>query len=187
MECDQCGARRPRSGPCPECGAPAPGTYSSMRQWKDQSRTGQGPAVGRGSGSSWKGNASSSRLRNTRNGWDEGGYEEEPPARSSAGNRRRPNYEDVDLERALVPSARDMMPMDPNAIGMAGGAGLPAIPGLPQTDEEERAIGIRRPVYIPATGEKRKKKLGTWRVLSGVVSVMLFCIVSCSRRGFLWP
>ena len=46
MECDQCGARRPRSGPCPECGAPAPGTYSSMRQWRDQNRTGQGPAVG---------------------------------------------------------------------------------------------------------------------------------------------
>jgi hypothetical protein len=179
MECDQCGARRPRSGPCPECGAPAPGTYSSMRQWRDQTRTGQGPAVGggRGSGANWKNSASSSRMRNPRNGWDEGGYEEEPPARSSAANRRRPNYEEVDLEQALVPSHGDMLPMDPNAMSM--GAGLPALPGIPQTDEEERAIGIRRPVYIPATSEKRKKKLGTWRVLSGVVSVMLICVASC--------
>jgi hypothetical protein len=177
MECDQCGARRPRSGPCPECGAPAPGNYSSMRQWRDQSRSGQGPAVGRGSGANWGGNAaSSSRMRSPRTGWDEGGYEEEPPARSSASNRRRPNYEDVDPERALVPS-QNMMPMDASAMGM--GAGLPAIPGMPQTDEEERAIGVRRPVYVPATGEKRKKKLGTWRVVSGVMSVMLICVASC--------
>ena len=185
MECDQCGARRPRSGRCPECGAPAPGTYSSMRQWKDQSRTGQGPAVGRGSGTNWKNSASSSGMRNPRNAWDEGGYEEEPPARSSAGNRRRPTYEDVDLEQALVPSQRDMLPMDPRAMGAAGGAGLPAVPGLPQTDEEERAIGIRRPVYIPATGEKRKKKLGTWRVLSGVASVMLICMASCGLAALV--
>jgi hypothetical protein len=120
-------------------------------------------------------------MRNPRNGWDEGGYEDEPPARSSAGNRRRPNYEEVDLEQALVPAQHDMLPMDPNALGM--GAGLPALPGIPQTDEEERAIGIRRPVYIPATGEKRKKKLGTWRVLSGVVSVMLICVASCGAAA----
>jgi hypothetical protein len=181
MECDQCGARRPRSGPCPECGAPAPGNYSSMRQWRDQSRSGQGPAVGRSSGANWGGSAaSSSRMRSPRNGWDEGGYEEEPPARSSASNRRRGNYEEVDLERALVPS-QNMLPMDPNAMGM--GAGLPALPGMPQTDEEERAIGIRRPVYVPATGEKRKKKLGTWRVVSGVMSVMLICIASCGAAA----
>src|SRR5215469_2679706 len=119
MECDQCGARRPRSGPCPECGAPAPGNYSSMRQWRDQSRSGQGPAVGRGSGANWGGNAaSSSRMRSPRDGWDEGGYEEEPPARSSASNRRRPNYDEVDLEQALVPSRGDMLPMDPSAMSM---------------------------------------------------------------------
>jgi hypothetical protein len=74
-----------------------------------------------------------------------------------------------------------MLPMDPNAMGM--GAGLPALPGMPQTDEEERAIGIRRPVYVPATGEKRKKKLGTWRVVSGVMSVMLICIASCGAAA----
>lgn len=183
MECDQCGARRPRSGPCPECGAPAPGNYSSMRQWREQSRTGQGPAVGRGSGANWGGGAaSSSRMRSPRNDWDEGGYDEEPPARSSASNRRRGNYEEVDLERALVPS-QNMLPMDPSAMGM--GAGVPALPGMPQTDEEERAIGIRRPVYVPATGEKRKKKLGTWRVVSGVMSVMLICVASCGAAALL--
>jgi hypothetical protein len=122
-------------------------------------------------------------MRNPRNNWDEGGYEEEPPSRSSAGNRRRPSYKDVDLERALVPSQNAMLPMDPSGLGM--GAGLPAIPGLPQTDEEERAIGIRRPVYIPATGEKRKKKLGTWRILSGVVSIMLICIAGCGAAALL--
>src|SRR5215469_7326091 len=138
MECDQCGARRPRSGPCPECGAPAPGTYSSMRQWRDQTRSGQGPAVRR------------------RAGYD---------------------YDEGDLDRALVPAPSDMLAMDAGALSM--GAGLPALPGIPQTDEEERAIGIRRPVYIPATGLKRKKRLASWRVVSGIVSVMLFCVASC--------
>jgi len=121
-------------------------------------------------------------MRKPRN-WDEGGYEEEPPARSSAGNRRRSGYEEVDLERALVPSQNMMLPMDATGAGM--GVGLPAIAGLPQTDEEERAIGIRRPVYIPATGEKRKKKLGTWRIVSGVVSIMLICIAGCGGAALL--
>jgi hypothetical protein len=79
-----------------------------------------------------------------------------------------------------VPS-QNMLPMDASAMGM--GAGLPAIPGMPQTDEDERAIGIRRPVYVPATGEKRKKKLGTWRVVSGVMSVMLICVATCGAAA----
>jgi hypothetical protein len=54
---------------------------------------------------------------------------------------------------------------------------------MPTTDEEERALGIRRPVYIPAISEKRKRKLGTWRVISGVLSVMLVCIASCGVAG----
>src|SRR6185312_6293324 len=64
-------------------------------------------------------------------------------------------------------------------------AGLPAMPGIPQTDEEERALGIRRPAYIPATTEKLKKKLSSWRVISGVLSVMLACIASCAAAGIL--
>jgi hypothetical protein len=176
MECDQCGARRPRSGPCPNCGAPPPGTFSSMRQWRGQSRSGEGPAVGRGAG----GRGSGANWQ--QGGWDEGGYEDQPAAHSSGRHRGRgqQDYDEVELDRAIVPVRDDMLPMD--ASGM--GAGVPALPGMPQTDEEERALGIRRPVYIPATGE-RKRKLGTWRVTSGVLSVMLVCVASCALAGLL--
>src|SRR5215813_1132746 len=112
MECDQCDARRPKSGPCPNCGAPPPGTFSSMRQWKNQPRSGEGPAArssganlgagGRGSGAGWR----------QGQGWDEGGYEELPPARSGGRNRRNiPDYDEMDLDRALVPAQPDMLPM----------------------------------------------------------------------------
>lgn len=201
MECDRCGARRPRTGRCPNCGAPAPGTFSSMRQWKDQSRTGQSPAVGRGgsgSGADW-GPGSSGSGRGGRGsgadrrggggggggGWDDdaadyGGYDDPP---SSSGRRRRraePDYDEMDLERALVPSPGGQQMMQTGSQ-----AGLPAVPGMPQTDEEERAYGIRRPVYIPAVGGKRKRKLGTWRVVSGVLSVMLVCIGLCGLGSVL--
>lgn len=44
---------------------------------------------------------------------------------------------------------------------------------------------MRRPAYIPATTEKRKKKLSSWRVISGVLSVMLACVASCAAAGIL--
>ena len=189
MECEQCGARRPRTGPCPECGAPAPGTYSSMRQWKDQSRTGKNPAVGggRASGANWGGSGTRGtgsgtgwRAGRQNDEWDAGGraydeYEDNRSSGRSGGRNRRgaDEYEEVDLERALVPAyGGEMMPS-------GQGAGLPALPGAPASDEEERALGIRRPVYIPATGDRRKRKLGSWRVISGVASVMLVCVASC--------
>jgi hypothetical protein len=221
MECHQCGARRPRTGPCPNCGAPPPGTFSSLRQWKDTTRSGQGPAVGgggggrrSGSGADWGGGGGGAGQSGASNrgrggarrggsgadwggaapGWDDGeaagwdddrGYDPEPPAgRSNPRNRRYPDpgYQEVDLSRALVP-ARDEMPlMDPSA-----NAGLPAMLGIPATDEQERALGIRRPVYIPAAGGKRKRKLGTWRVLSGVSSVILVCVASCALAALLGP
>lgn len=202
MECDQCGARRPRTGRCPNCGAPAPGTFSSMRQWKDQSRTGQSPAVGRGgsgSGAGWgSGSSGSGRGRGSGAGWrgggsgggwddDAGGYAadyDDPP--SSSGRRRRraePEYDEVDLERALVPAPGGL----PQQQMMPAGSqvGLPAMPGMPQTDEEERSYGIRRPAFIPAVKGKRKRKLGTWRVVSGVLSVMLVCIGLCGLGSVL--
>src|SRR5690349_13549245 len=117
MQCDQCGARRPRSGPCPECGAPPPGTFSSMRQWRDQSRSGR-----RDSGANWgAGGAGRSSSR-----WDEGegydDYDDRPAShsnpRNAAPRRRTPDYEEVDLERALVPAHNDMLPMDPAMGGM---------------------------------------------------------------------
>jgi hypothetical protein len=183
MECDQCGARRPRSGPCPECGAPPPGNYSSLRQWKDQSRSGQGPAYGggRGSGANWGGGASGVRGgRSSGAGWradDE--WEDERGRSGGRAARRAPEYEEVDLERALVPTRDEMLPMSQSA------AGMPAVPGMPASDEEERILGIRRPVYIPATGDRRKRKLGTFRIVSGVVSIMLVCIVGCGLAGIL--
>lgn len=190
MICDQCGSERPRSGLCPECGAPPPGTYSSMREWKgrgDPNESGRRPRGGGGSGSSRRPDASGRRGRSgadwggSGDNWQDDGYAEEPPAGRSNRRNRRPagNYDEVDLDRALVPARNDMMaPMDASA-------GLPAMPGFPQTDEEERAIGMRRPAYIPATNEKRKKKLSSWRVMSGVLSVMLACVAMCGAAGVL--
>jgi hypothetical protein len=185
MECDQCGARRPRSGPCPECGAPPPGNYSSLRQWKDQTRSGQGPAYGggRGSGASWGGGASGARGgRGSGAGWQGEAEDEWEDERGRSGGRvprRVPEYEEVDLERALVPTRDEMLPMSQSAAGML------AVPGMPASDEEERILGIRRPVYIPAIGDRRKRKLGTFRIVSGVASIMLVCIVGCGLAGLL--
>jgi hypothetical protein len=193
MICDQCGADRPRSGLCPECGAPPPGTYSSMRDWK--SRGGSNPSSrgsrggSGGSGGSWGANASGrgSRSSNHWGGggtsggdWQEDDYNEPAPSRSNRRNRRPANdYDEVDLDRALVPARNEMMaPMDASA-------GVPALPGFPQTDEEERALGMRRPAFIPATTEKRKKKLSSWRVMSGVLSVMLACVAACAVGGIV--
>ena len=147
MECDRCGARRPRTGRCPNCGAPAPGG-SSLSQWKSRG------GGGRGSGADW----------------------DDYDAPRSRG-RQRGDYEEMDLGRALVPSANQIMPMPQ-------GAGLPALPGQPETDEDERALGIRRPAYIPVTSGKPKRKIRTWRVVSGVLSVMLVCIAACGATAF---
>ena len=65
------------------------------------------------------------------------------------------------------------------------GSALPAIPGLPQTEEEERALGIRRPVYIPATGEHQRRRISSFRVISGVLSLMLICIAGCTGVALL--
>lgn len=187
MICDQCGSERPRSGLCPECGAPPPGTYSSMRDYKGNGGAGSSGRRSRagGSSSSWRADASGRRGRSGANwggsggNWQDDDYEQPPAGRSNRRNRRPDGYDEVDLDRALVPARNEMMaPMD-------GSAGLPAVPGFPQTDEEERAIGMRRPAYIPATTEKRKKKLSSWRVISGVLSVMLACVASCAAAGIL--
>jgi hypothetical protein len=62
---------------------------------------------------------------------------------------------------------------------------MSGLPGFPQTDEEERAIGLRRPAYIPATEPRRKKKLSSARVISGVLSILLVTVGVCGGLGFL--
>ncbi len=150
MLCDRCGAERRPSGPCPRCGAPPPG--SAGRPYGNRAQGGDAyrPGQQRGSGA----------------------------GRSSARNQRRGDYQEIDLERALVPTPQNVAPIN---VGSA----LPAIPGLPQTEEEERALGIRRPVYIPVTDEHRKRRISSFRVLSGVLSLMVICIASCTGLAFL--
>jgi hypothetical protein len=95
-----------------------------------------------------------------------------------SGRFRRPpeDYEEVDLERALVPSM-SMMP--------AGAPGLPGMPGVP-TEHDERLLGIRRPVYIPVT-EKKRRRVPSWRVITGILSIMLMCVASCGLATVFGP
>lgn len=123
--------------------------------------------------------------------YGEGGYTA-PPAGRSGGRGASGDYgtyggydgygdeyAGVDASRALVPQYGE--PMPPSAEGglMSG------LPGFPQTDEEERALGIRRPVYIPATGEKRKRKLSSARIVSGTASILVVTLLLCGGLGFL--
>lgn len=177
MECDQCGARRPRTGPCPTCGAPPPGTYSSLRQWRNPPARTDGASPRRGSGARWGAGSSGRFPRDAGDDWaaDDEAWDENPAPR---GRRQgAANYEDVDLERALVPAH--------NEVGVAGAGGPPALPGMPLTDEEERALGIRRPVYIPATGEGHHTKPSTWRVVSGLLSIVLVMVAACGLAGIV--
>jgi hypothetical protein len=176
-----------------------------MRDWRERSGGTRVPPAGRGnsgadwgagggrpqggSNANWGGNGSGGNRPqggsnanwpprgNSGANWgrdaDDGGA-----ARGSGRYRAGPeDYRGVDQARALVPSAAIM----PNeiAVGMPGMAGVPGLP----TEEEERLLGIRRPVYIPVTGEKRKGKISRFRVVSGVLSVVLMCAVSASLIG----
>ncbi len=176
MECEQCGARRPLMGPCPNCGAPPPGRTSGAN-WR--TRSDKGPAArGRGaSGANWgeRGGSDAGWGGRGTSGANWGYEENDAGAARSTGRYRRPpdDYQEVDLERALVPS----VDLSPAEIGM-GTPGVPAVPGM-APEEVERLLGIRRPVYIPATGKKRKIHLGSWRVISGVLSLILVCVASC--------
>ncbi len=78
-----------------------------------------------------------------------------------------------------MPQYDEMMPASAESSLMTG------LPGFPQTDEEERAIGLRRPAYIPATSPKRKRKLSSGRVISGVLSILLVTVGACAALGFL--
>ncbi len=192
MECDQCGAPRPRTGPCPECGAPPPrlgargGAGGSGLRGRSQpgsassgSRRGSGTNWGGGGGLLSRDSGSRRAGRGSGDSWgdeydDYGGGSGRSGGRFTSGE-----YGGVDPSRALMPQYDEAMP--PSAEG-----GLIAgLPGFPQTDEEERAIGLRRPAFIPATEPKRKKKLSSGRIISGVLSVLLVTVGVCGGLGFL--
>ena len=161
MICDQCGSERPRSGLCPECGAPPPGTYSSMREWKGRggpSESGRRPRSG-GSGNSWRADASGRRARSGGNwggsgdNWQDEGDHDQPPAGRSNRRNRRPadGYDEVDLDRALVPARNEMMaPID-------GGAGLPALPGFPYTMKKSVRSASVAPSLFPRRPRSARK------------------------------
>jgi hypothetical protein len=92
---------------------------------------------------------------------------------------RRDDYDDYGMnDRALMPSP-----------GAGGGALMPqlddrALPALP-SEEEERALGIRRPAYIPATEVRKGERPSNMRVVSGVASIMLLCVAMLGVSGFL--
>ena len=192
MECDQCGAPRPRMGPCPECGAPPPrfsargGSGGSSGRGRSQPGRGSsgsqrtsGANWGSGGGGGLLNRGSGARRRGTGSddGWDDEEYS--VPAPSRAGGRYGSGEYGVDPSRALVPQYDEVMPPAAEGSLMAG------LPGFPQTDEEERAIGLRRPAYIPATEPRRKRKLSSGRVISGMLSLLLVTVGVCGALGFL--
>jgi hypothetical protein len=90
--------------------------------------------------------------------------------------RRDGEYDEYGLdERSLMVSqADDNIPMLPTDHSM-----LSALP----SEEEERMLGIRRPAFIPATGDRKGPRPGRWRVISGTMSVMLLCVALCGVTG----
>jgi hypothetical protein len=214
MRCNNCGQDRPASGSCPSCGAPPPGgaSYSSLRGWRDQGGSPNGSRVSRPNPDDQR--PSSRPVGNSRSGtnWDaqngsyprRGGDPNQSMARrgsdpnqsyprrdasyprpsqtpSRPNNQSYPRRNEYDEygqadERALMvaPSMSAMLPATDDR-------GLPALP----SEEEERALGIRRPAFIPATDERKGAKPGRWRVVSGVLSIMLLCVGMCGVTGVL--
>ncbi len=202
MQCYNCGRERPRTGDCPYCGAPAQNSgssYSSMRNWRDQASSSGSrnsrpnpndprppisrpvdPSRSRGSGANWGSpNQSYPRRSDPNQSYPRRNDPNQSYPRRGDPNQsysRRDSYDDYGADdRALMvpPDMGGLMPMDDRA--------LPALP----TEEEERALGIRRPAFIPATDERKGGKPGRWRVISGVLSIMLLCVAACGVSGFL--
>jgi hypothetical protein len=214
MRCTNCGQDRPSSGNCPNCGAPTPSgaSFSSLRGWRDQAGSPNGSRVSRPnpddqrpasrtqgsgrSGTNWDAQNGSSPRRGgdpnqsmPRRGGDPNGsygrrdasYPRPSQTPSRPNNQsfpRRDDYDDYGQadDRALMvpPSMSAMLPATDDR----------ALPALP-SEEEERALGIRRPAFIPATDERKGAKPGRWRVISGVLSIMVLCVSMCGVTGVL--
>jgi hypothetical protein len=194
MQCVSCGHDRPRAGRCPHCGAPpspdqSNNSYSSLRGWKDQAQGGgrpnasyprsNTPSYPRSNTPSYPRSNTPSRPRGM--GGPDQSYARRGAPGQSYPNRRGNDYDEYyegDDERALMVSQGQAGALMPSGVERA----LPALP----SEEEERAMGIRRPAFIPATEERRGKRAGRWRVISGVLSVMLLCVGMCGVSGFLF-
>src|SRR5512146_349889 len=127
MECDRCGAERPRTGPCPECGAPPPAPYSS----RGRSQAGGASSSGsrRSSGTNVGGGRGGLLSRGGQGGDDGGDWDDGRSGRGrSAGRQSSPGYgyEPDNDSRALVPQYGQ--PMPPAVEGE-----MVSIPGFPQS------------------------------------------------------
>ena len=96
-------------------------------------------------------------------------------------SRRRGEYGNVDEPYGMDDHALMVPPLGGGALAFPGDER--ALPALP-SEEEERALGIRRPAFIPATEERTGQRAGRWRVLSGVASIMILCVGLCGVAGF---
>jgi hypothetical protein len=123
--------------------------------------------------------------------WDDENYSvpvsSRPGSRSNPGFRSNPGYRSNSGEYGGIDPSRALMPQQYNEVmpPSAEGGMMAGLAGFPQTDEEERAIGMRRPAYIPATEPRRKRKLGSGRVISGMLSILLVTVGVCAGLGFL--
>lgn len=188
MQCNSCGHDRPRSGNCPHCGAasagaPPQGSYSSLRGWKDRPPSSSGGSGERNSRPLRDGPPPPpDRSYSGRQGPNDsfarrpGGPNQSYPSRRNDSYGRQDEYDEYGDDRSL------MLPPDAGAIMPSmDDRNLPALPN----EDEERALGIRRPAFIPATDERKGQKPGRWRVISGVASVMFLCVAMCGLSGFL--
>ncbi len=222
MKCPACGIERPTSGTCPRCGAPAPGAppggYSSLRGWRDQSPdpsmsgtpsrpVSRQPSRPYGDDRRQNPNASIAPRRQSN---DESNAPGSPYVRRDDPGASYPRRGDpgASYPRRGDPGAsyprrgdlyqEDFAPLpDDLALTVSPGAGqmmLPnntQLPALP-TEEDERAMGIRRPAFIPATEERTGKRPSRWRVISGLFSMVIFVTALCVGSGVflsrnVWP
>jgi hypothetical protein len=194
MICKRCGQERPPVGRCPNCGAPASqaipryddgGLPPSGRVSRPQTSrpVGDDPSRSRVSRPNWDDPRSGSGRGDPGQSYARGpGQSYGRDSGRSYGGRGGPGqsyarggYDDYDDRGLMVsPGAGGLMPAMDDA----------ALPALP-TEDEERALGIRRPAFIPATEERKGAKPTGIRVVSGALTIMLLCAGMLGVSGFL--
>ena len=140
--------------------------------WGSESQTPSRPR-GNPNNSNW-GNASQTPSRPRGNpsstSW---GNASQTPSRPR-GNPNQSYAQRDDLSLIQIPSAESIMAPIQERM-------LPALP----TEEEEQALGIRRPSFIPATEERKGPRPSRWRVISGVLSLLILLLGVCGLGAYL--